>query len=84
MEKNYLLQIKFFDGEISNKIVNENEIINFINMLDLIDDIDDYFIYEIDFENLKPIYYVGWQPDCLIELKNKEGEIVIRGFGTDH
>ena len=33
---------------------------------------------------MKKISYVGWQPDCLIELVDEAGNVVLRGYGTDH
>lgn len=30
------------------------------------------------------LHYRGWQPDCLIEFVDDDGNVVVSGYGTDH
>lgn len=84
MEKKYLVQRKDnYDGEVFGSLMTEGELIHYIDMNDCFD--ESYRIFDIsDFGNIKRLYYVGWQPDCLIEVEDEHGNIVISGYGTDH
>ena len=80
--KEFLVQ-HISDGERFNSIMDGNELIHYISMSDCHN--DQWCIYSIDeFGEIAPIYYVGWQPDCLIEFANDNGEIVLSGYGIDH
>jgi hypothetical protein len=42
-------------------------------------------VYDItEFGKIKPLHYTGWQPGCLVEYTDDEGNVVIRGYGKDH
>lgn len=71
------------DGEISLSIMSEEELIRYIDKADLHQEM--YQIYEGSvFGEMKKVSYVGWQPDCLIELVDEAGNVVLSGYGTDH
>ena len=80
--KEFLVQ-RIFEGERFNSIMDGNELIHYIDMSDCHN--EQWRIYSIDeFGVVAPIHYVGWQPDCLIEFANDNGEIVLSGYGIDH
>lgn len=67
-----------------NEIANELQVINFVDYSDIYD-WDDFKVYEITNPGeIIPLTYKGWQPGCLIEFTNDKGEVVLRGYGTDH
>lgn len=71
------------DGEISLSIMSEEELIRYIDKADLHQ--ETYQIYNgTTFGEMKKVSYVGWQPDCLIELVDEAGNVVLSGYGTDH
>ena len=37
-----------------------------------------------EFGKPRELFYVGWQPGCLIQLRDEHGNIVISGYGSDH
>ena len=81
-ERKFLLQAS---GEYYTyvKLMTEYELIEYINYLDIYDEI--YYAYEVsEFGHVIPLHYVGWQPNCLIQLRNDQNEIVVSGYGTDH
>lgn len=84
MERQFLVQRKdCYDGDEWSSIMTEGELIHYIDMLDLVDECCE--IYETTtMGKVVPLHYVGWQPGCLIEVANEEGEVVLRGYGTDH
>ena len=70
--------------EFTNKIVNSCWIINATNESD-INEIVELHVYDItEFGKIKPLHYTGWQPGCLVEYTDDEGNVVIRGYGKDH
>ncbi len=71
------------DGEISLSIMSEEELIRYIDEDDLHQ--ETYQIYNgTTFGEMKKVSYVGWQPDCLIELVDEAGNVVLSGYGTNH
>lgn len=84
MEKKYLIQrISSYDDEHFVSLMSENELINYIDMDDCHN--ETYNIFDVsEFGKIKELHYVGWQPVCLIELKDEDGNIVVSGYGTDH
>lgn len=82
MEK-FLVQ-KLIDGEIYPRIMTANELISYINMSDCYD--ESYEIYDCmsTFGEVKKLHYKGWQPNCLIEIVDDHGNVVLRGYREDH
>lgn len=71
------------DGEISLSIMSEEELIRYIDKADLHQEM--YQIYDgTAFGEMKKVSYAGWQPDCLIELVDEAGKVVLSGYGADH
>ena len=67
----------------SSSIMTASELIHYIDMQDIC--YEKYDIFEItEFGKFVHLHYVGWQPDCLIEFANDNGEVVLSGYGTDH
>lgn len=65
------------------ELMTEAELIKYINFLDICT--ETFYIYEVtEFGHVEELHYVGWQPRCLIQLKNDRNEIVVSGYGTDH
>lgn len=65
------------------ELMTEAELIKFIDFQDIYGEV--YWIYEVtEVGYVTPLYYVGWQPNCLIQLRNEQNEIVVSGYGTDH
>ncbi len=83
----YLVKIWWEDEKIADiKIMSEVELIKWFDMSDCYSSFD-YEVYMIDprFKEVpSKITYVGWQPRCLIEFVNEQGDIVASGYGTDH
>ena len=84
MEKKYLVQRKDnYDNEVFGSLMTENELIHYISMNDCYD--ESYRIFDIsDFGTIRQLYYVGWKPNCLIEVEDEYGNIVVSGYGEDH
>lgn len=65
------------------ELMSEAELIKFIDFQDIYG--ESFYIYEVtEFGHIEELHYVGWQPNCLIQLKNDKNEIVVSGYGTDH
>ena len=80
--KQYLVQ-RMSDGEVFLSLMTEGTLIDYIDMSDCYD--EDYEIFDVsEFGKIKSLHYVGWQPRCLIEIADEDGNIVISGYGTDH
>ena len=85
MEKNYLVQMILDDGDFCVSLMNEYELIHFVDTLDYNDYVTDYHIYDVSvFGKIKQIHYKGWQPNCLIEFVDDDGNVVVSGYGEDH
>lgn len=83
-KKLFIVQ-EWIDGELCVSLKTANEVIKFIDMLDCYPSDHDYCIFGCgEFGRMKPVYYTGWQSNCLIELEDDDGNIVISGYGTDH
>ncbi len=81
--KKWLVQRIFEGNERFNTLMNDSELIHYIDVQDFVG--EQFHIYDVsEFGNVKRVYYVGWQPNCLIEFKNEEGKVVLSGYGTDH
>lgn len=84
MEKNYLVQMIFDDGDFCASLKNEYELIHFVDMLDC-EPVTDCNFYDVSvFGKIKQIHYKGWQPRCLIEFVDDDGNVVVSGYGEDH
>ena len=85
MERQFLVQriLLWAENERENTLMSAGELIHYIDMQDYCE--EDYHIYEItEFGTIIPIYYFGWQPDCLIEFVDDNGTVVLSGYGVDH
>ena len=77
----------WYEGECYAKLTTFEYVVQFLDMMDCDPDIEDYEIWYIPNEkNAVPtqLWYAGWQPGCIIDIIDKDGEIVYRGIGTDH
>ena len=84
-QRQFLVQriYEWDDGSRDNTIMTSSELIHYIDMQDICT--EDYRIYEItEFGVLAEIFYCGWQPGCLIEFVDKNGQVVLSGYGVDH
>ena len=82
MNKKFLVQRKL-DGETWCSLMTESELIDYINMDDCHGEA--YDIYDVStFNEIIHCYYVGWQPNGLIEVSDNNGKIILRGYGEDH
>lgn len=78
----YVVQ-RMIEGKLSLSAMTDEELIRYIDEADLHEEM--YQIYNgNEFGKMKKISYVWWQPDCLIELVDEAGNVVLRGYGTDH
>ena len=81
MEK-YLVQ-RIIDDESCAALMTKAALISYIDMDDCHG--EDYRIFDVsEFGKVKELKYVGWQPHCLIELEDADGNVVVSGYGTDH
>ena len=84
MNKDYLVQMIFDDGDFSATLMTERELIHFVDFLDC-NLVDHYKVYDVStFGKLNQLHYRGWQPHCLIEFVDDQGNVVISGYGEDH
>lgn len=80
--KRFLVQ-KLIEGEVHAELYTESELITYLDMVDCCE--DKYKIYDIsNFGEIKDVFFRGWQPLCLIEVIDANGNVVLRGCGTDH
>lgn len=81
----FLVQYAIEGSEkIINKIVNSCWIIKTTNESDF-NGIEEMHVFDVtDLGKIKPLYYRGWQPGCLIEYVDDKNNVVIHGYGTDH
>ena len=80
----YFVQIKTEDGEVLNTLMSEGEIIKVANEMDF-NGCADICVYVISkFGTLEKLAYKGWQPNCLIQFVDTNGNVVIEGYGEDH
>lgn len=74
--------------EVENRIVpqlmSEIQLINYINMDDCHDEFYEIFECDTRLGEVRKLHYKGWQPNCLIELVDEAGHIVLSGYGEDH
>ena len=78
----YVVQ-RVIDGNLSLSVMTDEELIRYIDEGDLHQEM--YQIYNgTTFGEMKKVSYVGWQPNCLIELVDEAGNVVLSGYGTDH
>ena len=83
VKRTFLVQRKFPDGDVATSLMNEHQLISYINMDDCHD--EEYELYDVTiFGKVTPCYYTGWQPGCLIEVADENGEILLSGYGEDH
>ena len=86
--KNFLLIRKSSDADdpyLVPEIVGPGKVIDYINMTDIYSDFEDYSVHAItDIGKVIPLTYAGWQPGCLIELRDPDGKVVLSGYGEDH
>lgn len=80
--KKFIVQ-RVIDNELSLTVMSEEELIRYIDEDDLHQ--ETYQIYDGSaFGEMKKLSYAGWQPNCVIELVDETGKVVLRGYGTDH
>lgn len=64
-------------------LMTTNQLIDYINFDDCHN--ESYVIWNAnEFGVMKPLRYKGWQPNCLIELVDEKGNVVVSGYGEDH
>lgn len=81
--KRFLVQT-FLDGKVEAQLMTEQKVIDFVCMDDCYPEID-YTIFDLSvYGKATEIHYVGWQPNCLIELADSNGIIRVSGYGPDH
>lgn len=81
-EKKFLVQRKS-NGETWASLMTPRELIKYINFSDCYD--ESYSIYDVSqFGNVIPCHYTGWQRNCLIEVADNNGNIILSGYGEDH
>lgn len=81
-EHKFLVQ-KFIEGEVYTRICTETELISYLNMLNCSD--EEYRIFDVTLlGEVKEVFYRGWQPNCLIEVIDGDGNVVLSGYGTNH
>lgn len=81
-EHKFLVQ-KHIEGETYTRICTETELISFLDMSDCSD--EEYRIFDITiWGEVKEVFYRGWQPNCLIEIIDGNGNTILSGYGTDH
>ena len=89
-ENNLKTQIEYFlvqrmiDDEIVASIMSPARLIDYINMDDCHNETYEIFDCTSEFGKIKPLYYKGWQPGCLIEVVDETGKVVLRGYGENH
>ena len=83
----YIVKIWWEDETTADvKLMSEAELVKWFDMADCYPSFD-YEIYAVDIrfkEAPFKITYVGWQPNCLIEFVDEQGNVVASGYGTDH
>ena len=81
--KRFLVQT-LIDGEVGAQLMTQQEVIDFVCMDDCYPEIS-FKIYDLTvYGKATEIQYVGWQPNCLIELADSNGIIRASGYGPDH
>lgn len=71
------------EGLCVNTIMTESELVDYVDMDDIHD--ESYEIFEItEYGTMREIFYRGWKPGCVIEFVDDYGQVVLRGYGTDH
>ncbi len=69
---------------LNKKVVTANELTRLIDESDF-NPVDVVKILVIDDpENIFEVRYAGWQPGCVIDFVDDNGDVVYRGYGTDH
>lgn len=79
----FLLQYETEDIERFEKLVNDNELLDFIDMLDCYP-IVDFKIFKVEYGKVERVFYTGWQPHCIIQIVDNNKNVVLSGYGTDH
>lgn len=72
------------DGKIVPTLMSGTQLINYINMADCHGESYEIFNCDSQFGEVYKLQYKGWQPNCLIELVDEHGEVVVKGYGEDH
>lgn len=81
--KQFLVQ-RIIDNEMCVSLMTPRELINYINMDDCHNETYEIFDVLSTFGEVKKLHYTGWQPNCLIEVADENGNVVLSGYGTDH
>lgn len=80
--KVYLVQ-RIIDGEFMCSLMNDLELIHYIDMQDICT--EEYTIWDMsEVGKARRLHYSGWQPGCLIEIIDEDGNVVVSGYGVDH
>ncbi len=82
-ESKYLVSYEE-EGETVVSLETATGVIKLTDMLDLIDVSNVRVSKIISANEIEPLTYVGWQPNCLIEYIDKDWNVEISGYGTDH
>ena len=82
--KNFLVYFEDLDGYNGKALLSADEVIRMKDENDFTDREITRAFDVTDPDNIKEIHSKGWQPNCLIEFVYDNGDIAIRGYGTDH
>lgn len=81
-DKKFIVQ-RVIGDELSLTVMSGKELIRYIYKANLHQ--ETYQIYDGSaFGEMKKLSYVGWRPNCVIELADEIGKVVLLGYGTDH
>lgn len=81
-EQNFLVQ-QIIENKVYTRICTGNELISYLDMSDCSG--EEYKIFDITiFGGIREVFYNGWKPDRLIEVVDREENIILSGYGTDH
>lgn len=87
MDKRYLVQSKYDNGEVFSNLLTQSQIINKVNMRDC--SCEEMEIFDIsEFGEIKKLKVFGcWhnpKNPLYIKVENEYGETEFDGYGTDH
>ena len=81
----FLVQKKYTDDTVSSVILTEGEVVELTNSLDFMENIKEIKVFDIStYGVIKELLYCGWRPMCHIQYVDKEGTVIIDGYGEDH
>lgn len=78
----YLVQRDNGDEQWAS-LMTVGELVDYVDMSDCHD--ESFEVYDVStFGQIRKLKYKGWQPGCLIQFVDADGNVVIEGYGTDH